>query len=164
MQINKQGVYYTIVLWADSLDANSMCIDCHWIQTTCPKIDYHSIRYISFAFLVKPIWNIASFDLNVTSLMKWLLVDTLKKFRRIQLKSVSVNSLGLLIVKIWNSQYLKMASGETSRWSYECLPLLGIFLCVKNPKTSWPLVKLSQSFSDMFHNSFTLHKIVKIFH
>jgi hypothetical protein len=27
---------------------------------------------------------------------------------------------------------LKMASGETIRRSYECLPLLSLFLCVKN--------------------------------
>ena len=50
---------------------------------------------------------------------------------------------------------LKMASGETIRWSYECLPLLGIFFCVKNAEACWQLVKLSKSFSDIFHNSFT---------
>ena len=54
---------------------------------------------------------------------------------------------------------LKMASGETIRWSYECSPLLGIFLCVKNAEPCWRLDKLSQSFSAIFHNSFTLHKI-----
>ena len=53
-----------------------------------------------------------------------------------------------------------MASGETIRWSYECSPLLGIFLCVKNAEPCWRLVKLSQSFSDIFHNSFMWHKIV----
>ena len=57
---------------------------------------------------------------------------------------------------------LKMASGETIHRSYECLPLLGIFLGVINAERCWRLVKLSQSFSDIFHNSFTWHKIVKI--
>ena len=40
----------------------------------------------------------------------------------------------------------------------------GNFLCVKNAKPCWQLVKLGQSFSDVFHNSFTWHKIVKICH
>ena len=49
---------------------------------------------------------------------------------------------------------LKMASGETICQSFECLPLLYIFLCVKNAETCCRLVKLSQSVSDIFNNSF----------
>ena len=44
------------------------------------------------------------------------------------------------------SLYLKMASGETIRQSYECSPFLGTFLCVKYAELCWRLVKLSQSF------------------
>ena len=58
---------------------------------------------------------------------------------------------------------LKLASGETIHWSYECWPLLGIFLCVKNAEPCWRLVKLSQSFFDIVHNSLNLQKVVKIF-
>ena len=58
---------------------------------------------------------------------------------------------------------LKMASGETICPSYECLLLLGIFLCLKNAEPCWSLVKLSQSFSDIFHNSFNWQKLLKPF-
>ena len=49
-----------------------------------------------------------------SSLAWWLLVDPLKQFHRIQLTSVSVNSFGLLIVKIWNSLYLISLSEKTA--------------------------------------------------
>ena len=42
---------------------------------------------------------------------------------------------------------LKMSSGETNRWSYECSPILSIFLCVKK---HWQFVKLNQYFSFYF--------------
>ena len=54
-----------------------------------------------------------------------------------------------------------MASGETICQSYECLPLLGFFLCVKNAEPCWRLVQLGQSFSDIFHNFVTWQKMAK---
>ena len=59
---------------------------------------------------------------------------------------------------IWE-HVLKMTSEEMIHRSYECSPLLGIFSCVKNAKPC--LDKLSQSFSDIFHNSFNCIKLSK---
>ena len=56
-----------------------------------------------------------------------------------------------------------MASQEKNYLFYECSPLLGILLCVKNANKNGQLDKLSQSFSDIFHNSFTGQKIFKIY-
>jgi hypothetical protein len=59
------------------------------------------------------------------------------------------------IVRVSGEEFnLKMVSEETIRRSYECSPLLGILLCVKNANKNRQLDKLSQSFSDIFHNSF----------
>ena len=81
--------------------------------------------------------------------------------------TLSSSALNLMLHYTYKSMLglwrLKMASGERICWSYERSPLLGIFFCEKNTEPCWRLVKLSQSFSDTFHNSFTWHKIIKIF-
>ena len=40
--------------------------------------------------------------------------------------------VGFIYILAISHFYLKMASGETNRQSYECSPLLVIFFCVKN--------------------------------
>ena len=52
--------------------------------------------------------------------------------------------------------------GNDSLISWMLAPL-GCFLCVKNDNKNRRLDKLSQSFSDIFHNSFTWQNIVKIY-
>ena len=69
----------------------------------------------------------------------------------------------LLVLKI-KTQFTKDGFKETICRSYNCSPLLRTFLCVTNAELCWGLDKLSQSFFDIFHNSFTWHKIIKIFH
>jgi hypothetical protein len=72
-----------------------------------------------------------------------------------------VESAGMHLVEIHLNSHLqmmnelKMASRETIPLSHECSPLLGGFFCVKNDNKNCLLDKLSQSFSDIFHNSFT---------
>ena len=54
-----------------------------------------------------------------------------------------------------------MASRETIPWSHESSPLLVVFCEQKNNNKNGQLDKLSQSFSDVFHNSFTWQKMAK---
>ena len=74
---------------------------------------------------------------------------------------------GPFLEEIWISYFsFNNSCALYKRWlcqSYKCFLLLGIFLCVKNTKPCWRLVKLSKYFFDIFHNSYTWHKIVKVF-